>query len=160
MQQVFFITLAIFIQLSQTRTFASFLNCTVEFNSFHSRLVPIVAGSHTDLLFQSIATVTIDSFYNRYNIYTYNMLSIMFNVAPFVKNMSSATAHKLMMLLRIFTNYEFILLDHFHPSCLVKLLTIIDKILSFQVEQNPELLVQMYINRHLFNRALNLNFEF
>jgi hypothetical protein len=63
--------------------------------------------------------------------YVYNMLSIPFNVSPYLKDLSEATGSSLMLLFNFFINYTFLLQNSFHPYCLIKILLIFNTILEF-----------------------------
>ncbi|KRX10851.1 hypothetical protein PPERSA_12202 [Pseudocohnilembus persalinus] len=159
MNNPFFICLAIFIHFSESDNFKQMLKMDLDFSYPSLRYFPVVGGSYGDFLVSCISQNIINGHFNNKNHYAYNQMALMTNISNILQNLSELTSNKLMQLMQVFTDFDFLLQNVYHPLCLIKLMSFIDNVLALQANQNPYLIFELCKSSNIINRAYKINFQ-
>lgn len=61
----------------------------------------------------------------------YLIMNILSKVSPFLKNLNEGSSNLLIILLDLFSTYDFLLQAKDHPYCLLKLVEVLENIIGF-----------------------------
>eukprot|EP01016_Furgasonia_blochmanni_P033760 TRINITY_DN3560_c0_g1_i6.p2 TRINITY_DN3560_c0_g1~~TRINITY_DN3560_c0_g1_i6.p2 ORF type:complete len:345 (-),score=63.08 TRINITY_DN3560_c0_g1_i6:212-1246(-) len=131
------------------------LNKPLPFQINHPNM-PVIMGHLGDLLIHVVIDIIIKYQNKKNNLYTYNLLAIICNTSPFLKNVNQASAVRLHELIIIFSTEEFLLQEEHNYLILAKVLSIIENLIVFQYDDNLVTVVEVVNHRKDFVKLRRL----
>ena len=143
--------------LSGDRNFGVRLNKSYD-HSYPSLKLPAFEGNHADVLILCLHQVIVDGHRNLTQLYDC-LLTIIANVAPYIKSISSVTSHKLLSMLRMFTAPKFLLMNPTNCELSLILMDALNNMVQYQFDGNTRLIYAILRNQKLFQAIYDLNLQ-
>eukprot|EP00160_Parvularia_atlantis_P018711 Unigene7058_Nuclearia_a/m.21624 Unigene7058_Nuclearia_a/g.21624 ORF Unigene7058_Nuclearia_a/g.21624 Unigene7058_Nuclearia_a/m.21624 type:complete len:771 (+) Unigene7058_Nuclearia_a:142-2454(+) len=143
--------------LSGDRNFGVRLNKQYD-QTFTALKLPAFEGNYADVLFLVLHQVIVDGHRSLLQLYDC-ILTVIANAAPYVKSVSSVTAHKLLSLLRMFTAPKFLLASPNNCELSLVLMDALNNMVQYQFDGNTRLIYAILRNQKLFEAIYNLDLQ-
>ncbi|KAL4480983.1 hypothetical protein ABPG72_014451 [Tetrahymena utriculariae] len=154
----YYVSLCLLTILSSNQAFCRMLNRKKDFN-MNLKNFPIIDGTLADLLISCLAQTMINNKFTGVLCHHYNLMCILKNISPFVKNISRVSCQKLNQLAILFTDMDFLAQTQYTPFCIVKLIQLYNYILSYNMSENYALVYEIFNRQEVFSRIPRINFR-
>jgi len=152
------VTCFLLLLLSGERNFGVRLNKQYDQRYPQLRL-PVFDGNYADLIILTFHRLITDGDRARLFSLFDCMLTIVANISPYIKSLSSVTCHRLLSLFRSFTSPRFLLAGPTNHRLCSLLLDVFNNIIQYQFDGNVRLVYAILRQRELFERLGEFDLE-